>query len=73
MRKLTKRWKFWKRAGKREVTEPLPPEPNPAPEWPTSMSAKEILGLQQLIGNQAVLQMLGKVSNSTQVKQMESN
>jgi hypothetical protein len=69
------RWRFWTWAGKSKVTEPskAPQDQKGAPEWPAAVNAKEILGLQQLIGNQAVLQMLGRGSNSAQVDASDRN
>lgn len=58
---MSLRWKFWKRS-KHEATEPAM-APVPAPSLPSApwfplTSSKELLGLQRIIGNQAVLQLL---------------
>jgi hypothetical protein len=52
-------WRFWRASG-RKNTDEAPPEQSRAnaAAWPASAGAKEILGLQQLVGNQAVLRML---------------
>jgi hypothetical protein len=59
-------WRFWRRGKKRDVDdaalEQLRAEANAGPAWPASAGAKEILGLQQLVGNQAVLRLLAKDS-----------
>ena len=56
-------WRFWRRSGRKDVDETAPEEPRTNADgttWPANACAKEILGLQQLIGNQAVLRMLNR-------------
>jgi hypothetical protein len=74
-------WKFWKRKNKKAMNEPTFPA-TPSPQIPPgsepevagwlllASSAKEILGLQQLIGNQAVLRLLAadKARSVSQVR-----
>ena len=63
------RWAFWRRSEKQNND---PPEVSSAPaqntpsQFPlfTPTSASELLGLQRLIGNQAVLRMLNPPSPS---------
>jgi hypothetical protein len=59
-------WKFWKRGSRRKPDLPVAEvEPQEAPSrFPllTASSATELLGLQRLIGNQAVLQMVNVAS-----------
>ena len=52
-------WKFWKR-NRHGATEPVmaPAPPIPSAAWFPLTSSKELLGLQRIIGNQAVLQLL---------------
>ncbi len=54
--------KFWRRWGKKNLgSETRAAQPQDAPSFRSLLSqssAKEILGLQQLIGNQAVLRIL---------------
>jgi len=59
-------WKFWKRkkgkedsAAKRDAA---PQDANPRFPLLTTSSATELLGLQRLIGNQAVLRMVNPTS-----------
>lgn len=55
-------WKFWRRGNRRKpdlpVTAAEPQEPPSRFPLLTASSATELLGLQRLIGNQAVLQMV---------------
>jgi hypothetical protein len=56
-------WKFWKRGNKRKPDTPAVAETGPQEQhsrFPllTASSATELLGLQRLIGNQAVLRMV---------------
>jgi hypothetical protein len=59
-------WRFWRggdhkkdrKEGTTAVAQPLEHGPGALPPLPQSSTVKEILGLQQLIGNQAVLQIL---------------
>jgi hypothetical protein len=56
-------WKFWKR------NQPMPPALSAAPVqqppdvWLPLSSSKELLGLQRIIGNQAVLELLASRRN----------
>jgi hypothetical protein len=64
-------WRFWRRAKKNDTDESAlePPRTDAnTVSWPASAGAKEILGLQQLVGNQAVLRLLAKNSNGTRAK-----
>ena len=66
-------WRFWRRGGKKKdadepALEQSRAEVNEAPGWPANAGAREILGLQQLVGNQAVLRLLAKDSNGTHAK-----
>ena len=66
-------WRFWKRGGKKKDTDESVPESlcadaNAAPGWPASAGTKEILGLQQLVGNQAVSRMLAKSTKGAYTK-----
>lgn len=64
-------WKFWK-WGKKKTGNDTAPElvtaeesggPDPmAPKWPGAAGVREVLALQQLVGNQAVLAMLAQRS-----------
>ena len=64
-------WRFWRRGKKKDADhaarEGSRADAN-ALAWPASAGAKEILGLQQLVGNQAVLRLLAKNSNDTHAK-----
>jgi hypothetical protein len=62
-------WKFWKR-GRRKRAEPAPAVATPSddaqgPLLPVS-TVKEVLGLQQVIGNQAVLRILAGGNRSAE-------
>lgn len=60
-------WKFWRRKAKKGAPEAdglpqttKPPADNQGvPVWPLALSVKDVLGLQRLVGNQAVLRILG--------------
>jgi hypothetical protein len=70
-------WRFWRRGGRKKdadesALEQSRAEANAALAWPASAGAKEILGLQQLVGNQAVLRMLARNSNGTNAKSQGS-
>jgi len=60
------RWKFWKRS--RAETE-SPAQVSQQPDAPLIgfISSKELLGLQRLVGNQAVLKFLTAQSQKVQV------
>jgi hypothetical protein len=57
-------WKFWKRkkdkpGSAEEISAVQGPETtDDTPQSPLTVSSRQILGLQQLIGNQAVLRMM---------------
>lgn len=57
-------WRFWRRGNGKKSRKADAPAIAPSPQNSNSLfplpapSVKEILGLQQLIGNQAVLQLL---------------
>jgi hypothetical protein len=57
-------WKFWKRkkdkpGSAEEIDAAQGPETaDDTPQSPLTVSSRQILGLQQLIGNQAVLRMM---------------
>jgi hypothetical protein len=60
-------WKFWKRGNKRKPDLPAVAEAGPQKLHSrspllTASSVTELLGLQRLIGNQAVLQMVKATS-----------
>jgi hypothetical protein len=65
-------WRFWRRGKKRDVDdaalEHSSAEATVALAWPASAGAKEILGLQQLVGNQAVLRLLSKDSTHAKIQ-----
>jgi hypothetical protein len=69
-------WRFWKRGKKKNAdesaTEPLCADAG-AFTWPASAGAKEILGLQQLVGNQAVLRLLAKDVNGAAESEVSEN
>jgi hypothetical protein len=74
---LKMHWKFWKRGDKKKDGNPdqsavaQPGEDGKAsPALQAAASAKEILGLQKLIGNQAVLQIMGRNANSAKVNRL---
>lgn len=48
------RWKFWRRVDRKRPAEPA----TPAAPWMPLTSAREIIGLQRVVGNQAVLELL---------------
>jgi hypothetical protein len=53
---VTLRWKFWKREKRKDS--PLPEPQQSAGAWLPMMSSRELLGLQRVIGNQAVLELI---------------
>ena len=61
-------WKFWRRGDDKKgrkahvlsTAQPREQDANALPPLLAPSTVKEILGLQQLIGNQAVLQILGR-------------
>jgi hypothetical protein len=53
---VTLRWKFWKREKRKDS--PLPDLQQRASAWLPMMSSRELLGLQRVIGNQAVLELI---------------
>jgi hypothetical protein len=70
-------WRFWRHGGKKKdaddsALDQSRTDANATLGWPASAGAKEILGLQQLVGNQAVLRMLAKSSNGAPVKRQGS-
>jgi hypothetical protein len=57
------RWKFWRRSANKRPAEPAtpaaqPPTQPPIAGWGPLYSARELLGLQRVVGNQAVLELL---------------
>lgn len=50
-------WKLWKRKKDNSSTER---DARVTPPYPLPVNSSEILGLQQLIGNQAVLQIMSR-------------
>jgi hypothetical protein len=66
-------WKFWKLGAKKKdadesALEALRAGGNAALGWPANAGPQEILGLQKLVGNQAVLRMLAKNPPGASVK-----
>jgi hypothetical protein len=63
-------WRFWRRGKKRDPDDTALErvEANAGPAWPASAGAKEILGLQQLVGNQAVLRLLAKDTTHARIQ-----
>lgn len=66
-------WRFWRHGGKKSDADESAlgqsrADANAMAGWPANAGTKEILGLQKLVGNQAVLRLLAKDSNATQVK-----
>jgi len=62
-------WRFWRRWSNKKDAEESASEQwradaNTMSAWPANAGAKEILGLQQLVGNQAVLRLLSKDPSS---------
>ncbi len=68
-------WKFWRR-GRSDKSEtgssaqPMPQDWRTLPLLPAN-TVKEVLGLQQLIGNQAVLRLLAPNSGSAKASRTE--
>lgn len=67
------KWRICRRGGRKKGEDESAPDQSGADAhvvraWPASAGAKEILGLQQLVGNQAVLRLLAKDSSGAQVK-----
>jgi len=53
------RWKFWRRADSKRAAAPATAPASPqANEWMPLTTARELLGLQRVVGNQAVLALL---------------
>ena len=64
-------WRFWKWQWRRERSEQRAKETvvqDPAQVLLSHSSPSEILALQQLIGNQAVLRLLGQTSAQYEIK-----
>jgi hypothetical protein len=63
------RWKFWRRADRKSAVAPAEPAaPSPTNGWMPLTSARELLGLQRVVGNQAVLELLAVREARSQVK-----
>jgi hypothetical protein len=56
-------WKFWKRKQTVPAALPAAPVQQPLDTWLPLSSSKELLGLQRIIGNQAVLELLASRQN----------
>jgi hypothetical protein len=57
-------WKFWKRVPTAPLALPAAPvQQQPQAPWLPLSSSKELLGLQRIIGNQAVLELLAAREN----------
>ena len=53
------RWKFWRRSAVKRPAEPATPATRPPTAgWGPLYSPRELLGLQRVAGNQAVLELL---------------
>ena len=64
-------WRFWRRGKKKDADDVALERVRadaPASAWPANAGAKEILGLQQLVGNQAVLRLLAKDSTHAKIQ-----
>jgi hypothetical protein len=55
---MSRSWKFWKRNQTEPSALPAAPAMQPLETWAPLSSSKELLGLQRIIGNQAVLELL---------------
>ena len=71
-------FRFWKRTRKWKVankdlsaTDPPQSEP-PVPEWLATLSISQILALQRVVGNQALLQILSGDAQAAQIKRTRS-
>jgi hypothetical protein len=61
------RWKFWQRADRKPPAEPaMPAATSPTSGWMPLTSARELLGLQRVVGNQAVLELLALRKDESQ-------
>jgi hypothetical protein len=58
-------WKFWKRNQAMAPAQPATPEQQPPAAWLPLSSSKELVGLQRIIGNQAVLELLASRQNQS--------
>jgi hypothetical protein len=58
-------WKFWKRNQAMARTPSAPPEQQLQAAWLPLSSSKELVGLQRIIGNQAVLELLVSRQNQS--------